>query len=99
MSLIKICHCFTFGVIFHGNFLFFTGANRGIVVRAVDLKSFASHRPGFESRQGLEFYQCSVSYPASLRNVDGSTQVLVSEIMHGGTPEVFLQKESWNVNM
>jgi hypothetical protein len=34
-----------------------------------------------------------VSYPASLRDVGGSTQVLVrSKIIHGRVPEVFLRQ-------
>jgi hypothetical protein len=48
----------------------------GVRGRVVKFKTLAPYRCGFESRQGLWILSCE-SYPASLRNFGGSTQIPV----------------------
>jgi hypothetical protein len=63
------------------------------VVKFVDYKPLASHRCGFESRQGLWI----LSSEEAIQLAYGTSAVLlrcpfVPEIMHGRAPEVFLYK-------
>jgi hypothetical protein len=66
---------------------------RGRVVNVVDFKPLAPHRCGFESRQGLWILSCEEATQLAY----GTSVVLlrcpfVPEIMHGGSPEVFLHQ-------
>ena len=66
---------------------------RGRVVRVVGIESLASHRRGFEFRQGLS----NLSSKEAIQLAYGTSEVLlrwllVPEIMHGGVPEAFLHQ-------
>jgi hypothetical protein len=71
---------------------------RGRVVKIVDSKLLALHRCGFKSVQRLWILSCE----ETIQLAYGTSVVLlrcqfVSEIMHGGAPEVFLHQLSLNV--
>ena len=46
----------------------------------------------FQLSVEFAYKYCFESYPASLRNIDGSIQVLLPEIMHQLAPEFFLKQ-------
>jgi hypothetical protein len=58
-------------------FILLPSSKGGRLVHVVYLTLLAPHHFGFESRQGLCFFFMSGSHPASLHNMDGSTQVPV----------------------
>ena len=63
------------------------------MVRVADLESLAPHRCGFEFCQGLWILSCEeaiqLAYGTSVVQLRCA---LVPDIMHGGTPEVFLHQ-------
>jgi hypothetical protein len=63
------------------------------MVKVVDFKPLALHHCGFESRQGLGILSCE----EAIQLAYGTSLVLLrcplmSEIMHGRAPEVFLHQ-------
>ena len=65
----------------------------GRVVRVVDLDSLAPHYCGFESRQGLWILLCEEAIQLDYGMLVVPLRCpFMSEVMHGGAPEVFLHQ-------